>query len=78
MLGFPREVLAPLIGVAVHWFTFVNRGKFLDVISGNLYKELWKARTTLLFDGNIVFYCYLSLLRRFAIGNLYARQCHMF
>jgi hypothetical protein len=72
MLGFPRGVLAMLIGVAVRWFTFVNHGKFLDVISGNLYNELWKARTTLLFDGNIVFYCHMSLLRRFTIGKLHA------
>jgi hypothetical protein len=40
MLGFPRGVLAPLISVAVRWFTFVNHGKLLDVTSGNIYKEL--------------------------------------
>jgi hypothetical protein len=71
MLGFPRGVLAPLIGVAIRWFTFVNHGKCLDVISGNLYKELWNVRTTLLFNENIVFYCYMSLLHRFAIGKFH-------
>jgi hypothetical protein len=78
MLQFPRGVLAPLIGVAVRWFTFVNHGKLIDLISENLDKELWKVRTTLLFDGNIVFYCYMSLLRRFAIGKLHAPECHVF
>jgi hypothetical protein len=78
MLGCPRGVLAPLTGLAVRWFTFVNHGKFLDVISGNLSKELWKARTTLLFDGKIVFDCHVSLLRRFAIGKLHAPSCHVF
>jgi hypothetical protein len=72
MLGFLRGMLATFIGVGVRWFTFVNHGKFLDLITGNLYKELWKARTTLLFDGNIVCYCYMSLLRHFAIGKLHA------
>jgi hypothetical protein len=43
MLGFPRGVLALLIGVAVRWFTFVNHEKFLDIITGNFSKELWKA-----------------------------------
>jgi hypothetical protein len=34
MLGFPRGMLAPLIDVAVHWFTFVNHGRFSTELVG--------------------------------------------
>jgi hypothetical protein len=56
------------------WHCCSHRGQsaFRPNTKIDLCKELWKARTTLLFDVNIVSYCYMLLLRSFAIGKLHA------